>query len=99
MAVFGIDISRYQKGIDLAQAMTEGVEFAILKIGGSDAGLYKDSCFEQHYANAKGLGLPVGAYYFGQDMSVDSVVEKLSGKRIAKKAESIVQSIDFFIQK
>ena len=75
MAVFGIDISRYQRGIDLAQAMAEGVEFAILKIGGSDAGRYKDSCFDQHYANAKGLGLPVGAYYFGQDMSVEEAMK------------------------
>lgn len=70
MPVFGIDISRWQKGINLSRAMSEGVKFAILKIGGSDGGHYKDSCFETFYEKAKKLGLPVGAYYFGADMNV-----------------------------
>ena len=40
MRKFGIDISKWQKGLSLAQAQKEGVQFAILKAGGSDADSY-----------------------------------------------------------
>ena len=70
MRKFGIDISKWQKGLSLAQAQKEGVQFAILKAGGSDAGHYKDACFESFYLQAKTLGMPVGAYYFGRDLTV-----------------------------
>lgn len=89
MQKFGIDISRYQKGMSLSTAMKEGVQFAIIKAGGSDAGHYKDSCFESFYLQAKQLGLPVGAYYFGRDMNVAQAkasakhfVELLKGKQL-----------------
>lgn len=88
MKKFGIDISHWQKGLSLATAKKEGVEFAILKAGGSDAGHYKDSSFESFYLQAKQLGLPVGAYYFGKDMttaqakeSAKHFVELLKGKQ------------------
>ena len=71
MKKFGIDVSRHQPNFDFARAKAEGVEFAIIKAGGGDDGLYKDSKFEQHYANAKAVGLPVGSYFFGQAMSVE----------------------------
>jgi GH25 family lysozyme M1 (1,4-beta-N-acetylmuramidase) len=32
--MFGIDISRYQKGMNLANAKADGVQFAIIKAGG-----------------------------------------------------------------
>ena len=75
---FGIDISRYQKGMNLAQAKAEGVQFAVLKAGGADGGgsyaYYKDSAFESFYASACALGIPVGAYYFGHAFSVQDAV-------------------------
>ena len=88
-AMFGIDISRWQKGLSLAQAQKEGVQFAILKIGGSDAGHYKDACFESFYLQAKQLGMPIGAYYFGKDMNVsqakasaEHLIKLLNGKQL-----------------
>ncbi len=63
---FGIDISKYQKGLSLERAKkNDGVEFVIIKAGGADSVLYKDSCFDGFYADAKANGLPVGAYFFG----------------------------------
>ena len=66
---FGIDISNYQRGMNLAQAKAEGVQFAVLKAGGADGGgsfpYYKDKSFENFYASACANGIPVGAYYFG----------------------------------
>lgn len=68
--VFGIDISKYQKGINLATAKKEGVEFAILRAGytGYGNGVSKaiDTEFETHYKNAKANGLGVGAYWFSR---------------------------------
>lgn len=69
MQSFGIDISVYQKGIDITQAISEGVQFCIIKAGGADGSggnKYKDSQFENHYANCSANRLPVGAYYFGK---------------------------------
>jgi GH25 family lysozyme M1 (1,4-beta-N-acetylmuramidase) len=60
----GIDVSRFQGVIDWAAVKAAGVDFAIIKAGGSDAGLYTDSAFERNYEGAKAAGIPVGAYYY-----------------------------------
>ena len=60
----GIDVSVYQGNIDWKAVRNSGIEFAIIRAGGSDSGFYKDSKFEQNYANAKAVGMPIGAYYF-----------------------------------
>ena len=60
----GIDVSHWQGVIDWLSVKESGIEFAILKAGGSDDGFYTDGTFEQNYKEAKAVGLPVGAYYF-----------------------------------
>lgn len=73
--VFGIDISVYQKGIDLNKAKQQGVEFAMIRAGytGSSDGVSKaiDSQFETHYKNAKANGIGVGAYWFSRATSYE----------------------------
>ena len=68
--VFGIDISVYQKGMNLTTAKNEGVKFAILRAGytgyGNGVSKAKDTEFETHYKNAKNKGLGVGAYWFSR---------------------------------
>lgn len=59
----GIDISRWQGAINFRMVKESGIEFAIIKAGGSDDGYYTDRNFEKNYANAKAAGLLVGAYY------------------------------------
>lgn len=61
MKVFGIDISKWQKGYPYDKANAEGVKFAILRAGYD---VSKDSQFETHYQNAKRLGWGVGAYWY-----------------------------------
>ena len=64
----GIDVSHWQGDIDWEQVKASGIDFVIVKAGGSDAGFYTDSRFEENYAGAKAAGLAVGAYYFvGKD--------------------------------
>ena len=64
MEIKGIDVSHWQGDIDWEAVKADGVEFAIIKAGGSDDGFYEDSKFEENYANAKAAGVAVGAYYF-----------------------------------
>lgn len=84
----GIDISKWQTGLDLKKAKADHkIDFAIIKIGGGDSGRYKDSQAEQFYQQAKNAGLRVGFYYFGNELTVeaavaaaDFVVQQLKGK-------------------
>ena len=79
MQIFGIDISVWQKGINLTTAKNEGVKFVILRggyTGSKNKALAKDSQFENHYKNAKANGLSVGAYWFSRACSYDEGVKE-----------------------
>lgn len=88
MKLFGIDISRWQGDYNLAQAQAEGAQFVIMKAGGGDDGLYQDRQFENNYAKAEKLGMPKGAYFYGNAFSIseaekeaDKFLSILKGKR------------------
>ena len=89
MKEFGVDVSVYQGDFDFSKAVREGVRFAILKGGGADAGLYKDSRFEENYKKAGAVSLPVGVYWFSRALSESAAVKEtdylykniLKGKR------------------
>lgn len=77
VTTFGIDISAWQKGLNLAQAKAEGIQFAVLKAGGDDSSKpYKDSQFETFYQQCKANGIPVGSYYFGRAFSKDDAIKE-----------------------
>lgn len=59
-----IDVSFYQGNIDWNAVKASGIEIAIIKMGGSDVGLYSDSKANQNYYGAKAAGLAIGMYYF-----------------------------------
>ena len=42
----GIDVSHWQGTIDWNKVKKAGIEFAIIKAGGSDAGFYTDSKYQ-----------------------------------------------------
>ena len=67
---WGIDVSRWQGNFNFEKAKAEGIKFAILKAGGGDSGLYKDSKFERNYTECLNINIPVGAYFFGQAMDI-----------------------------
>ena len=60
----GIDVSHWQGAIDWTKVKASGIQFAIIKAGGSDAGFYTDPRWEENYKGAKANGIAVGAYYF-----------------------------------
>jgi|GEM_PF-171755 len=75
----GIDVSRYQGDIDWDAVRADGIEFAILRVGGryqDSGGLYDDSRFEEYYAGAKAAGLRIGVYFYSQAITADEAVEE-----------------------
>ena len=60
----GIDVSRWQGNINFNKVKQSGIDFVIIKCGGSDDGFYTDKKFYTNYANAIDAGLHVGTYYF-----------------------------------
>lgn len=64
----GIDVSKHNKGLKLADAKKAGYEFAVIRVGytgyGADRTKQRDVCFDDFYAQAKKSGLLVGAYYY-----------------------------------
>ena len=67
---FGIDVSKYQSGLDWNKIKKTGVSFVIIRIGyrgyGAEGKLVKDPMFEEHFTNARNAGLKVGVYFFTQ---------------------------------
>ena len=64
MEIKGIDISHWNGNIDFDKVRAAGIEFVIIKAGGSDRRFYIDPMFKTNYEKAKAAGLMVGAYYF-----------------------------------
>ena len=59
----GIDLSRWNIVTSFDDVKDAGIDFVILRIGGSNGGIYKDPKFEQYYKAAKKASLKVGCYY------------------------------------
>lgn len=80
----GIDVSHWQGTIDWNKVKKAGIEFAIIKAGGSDAGFYTDSKWEANYKCAKAAGIPIGAYYFVGKNCVTAAAGKADAERFLK---------------
>ena len=83
----GIDVSRYQEVIDWKNVQEDGIEFAIIKAGGSDDGFYTDSKYELNYKNAKAVGMPIGAYYIVGPLCISREDGIADAKRFLKMLE------------
>ena len=87
----GIDVSKWQGNVIWASVKASGIDFAILKCGGSDSGFYTDPKFEQNYNEAKAVGMPVGAYYFVGS----KFISKEDGIADAKRCLDIIKGKSF----
>ena len=65
---FGVDLSKWNGKVDFKKLKEVGVEFVILRCG--YASTYnrnkyaKDPMFEEYYAAAKKVGIPIGTYFY-----------------------------------
>lgn len=91
--ITGIDVSHWQKGFNLKNALDEGFTYIILKAGGGDKGnhiLYKDELFNQFYTQAKALNFAeIGAYFFGMAFSVSEAVKEANAFMVYLQGTSI----------
>lgn len=90
---YGVDVSAYQKDVDWWAVANDGIDFAILRIGGRGYGpagnLYWDTYFEKNLEEARDAGLDVGIYFFSQAVTVQEaeeearlVLEHLDGREL-----------------
>lgn len=68
----GIDLSRWNIVTSFDDVKKSGIDFVIIRIGGSNGGYYKDPKFELYYKAAKKAGLKVGCYYDTGKEFIDS---------------------------
>ena len=80
IVVNGVDVSVYQKTTDWKKAKADGIDFAIIRVGGRGYGaagnMYADDYFKKNIEGAKAAGLMVGIYFFSQAINeLEAVAE------------------------
>lgn len=77
----GIDVSSYNERINWQQVKAQGVDFAIIRVGGrgwSSGDIYDDSSFKRFLNGAKGAGIKVGVYFYSTAISNYEAVAEAS---------------------
>lgn len=80
-ALFGIDVSKWNKEIDWESVKADGVDFVIIRCGyrGSKTGsLVEDPYFKKNIEGAEAAGIKVGVYFFTQATTEVEAVEEAS---------------------
>ena len=76
----GVDVSAFQKDIDWQKVKDSGIRFAMLRLGyrGYESGkLVEDEYIQQNLKQTKEVGMPIGAYFFSQALTVKEVDEEI----------------------
>lgn len=89
MAKRGIDVSSHNGNINWGAVKNDGIEFAILRVGYGMYDYQKDAQFENYYAGATSVGIPVGAYLYSYAKNVaeaereaDCAIKWLNGRKL-----------------
>lgn len=75
----GIDVSAHQGAIDWGAVASDGVEFAMIRVGNrgyTEGNLYLDGRFYANLEGAKRAGLQVGVYFFSQAINESEAREE-----------------------
>ena len=72
----GIDVSKHQGKIDWTKVKAAGVQFAMLRAGYGRYDQQKDERFEEYYAGATAVGIPVGAYHYSYAMNAEQAKQE-----------------------
>ncbi len=75
----GIDVSTFQGEIDWSAVAADGVDFAMLRIGGRGYGsgeIYEDDSFPVNFRGAIDNGIQVGGYFFSQAVTPEEAREE-----------------------
>lgn len=89
MSKKGIDVSSHNGTINWGAVKSDGIEFAILRVGYGMYDYQKDKQFENYYAGATSVGIPVGVYLYSYAKSVaeaereaDCAIKWLGGRKL-----------------
>lgn len=77
----GIDVSFYNDDINWQAVKAQGIDFAIIRLGGRtwrDGDLYGDSMTQEYLKEAKNAGLKIGAYFYSTAISPVEAVQEAS---------------------
>lgn len=89
--IYGIDISKYNVMDDWKAVKASGKKFVFIRLGwiNSDGSISKDEKFEEHYKNARAVGLDIGVYIYSylndskySRVAARNTVKMLEGKMI-----------------
>lgn len=86
----GLDVSIYQYDINWRKVKSDGIDFAIIRVGGrfsGSGGLFPDDNFEANIRNAKEAGVMVGLYFFSQ--AINQLEAKAEAEYAVKKLEEL----------
>lgn len=81
----GIDVSFYNKDINWQAVKAQGIDFAIIRLGGRTwrtGELYDDSMTQEYLREARAAGLRIGAYFYST--AVNNVEAVPGGQRCAQ---------------
>ncbi len=80
IALFGVDVSRWNETIDWKKAKEAGVDFAIIRAAyrgtSAEGNIYTDTYFEDNIKKASENGIKIGAYFFSQAVTVEEAIEE-----------------------
>ena len=102
----GIDVSVHNGNIDWGKVKSDGIDFAIIRAGYGRLASQKDEKFEQNYAGAKAVGLPIGAYWYSYAMTpeeaeleADAFLSVIKGKQFDLGKEKVSAIMRAFLEK
>lgn len=73
MTKLGIDVSKWQKGLDFNLAKKQGYNFCIVRAGrtGSNGRPIMDELFYENINKAKSAGMEIGIYFYSRATNID----------------------------
>ena len=75
----GIDVSEWQKDIDWEAVASDGIDFAVIRVGYrgyTEGKLNLDSKYYENMTEAQAAGLKLGVYFYSQAISVEEAIEE-----------------------
>lgn len=77
----GIDVSFYNNDIDWQRVKAQGIDFAIIRVGGrtwANGTLYDDCRTQEYLRGARAAGLKIGVYFYSTAINTYEAVEEAS---------------------
>ncbi len=72
----GIDVSKWQAGIDWKAVKKDGIQFAFIRLGFSGNDQNLDNYYEKNMKEANEAGIPVGVYYYSKATTVEMAIKE-----------------------